>query len=146
MDDSKNSTAIDAIARNCSAVRLRRLNRVITNLYDHALRPLGMNVSQLNILVVAAKLGLALPTEVCKILQMDASTLRALAEISWANMKKLRTRSSPWFFIPPTTEGRFRPCFSWKQRRPCSASVGVQSHLIAAFASMKLPNLFLRGP
>jgi hypothetical protein len=53
--------AIDAIARDCIAVRLRLLNRVVTNLYDDALRPLGMKVSQFNILVVTAKLGLARP-------------------------------------------------------------------------------------
>jgi len=31
-------TAADTIARECIAVRLRRLNRVVTNLYDAALR------------------------------------------------------------------------------------------------------------
>ena len=31
---------IDKIAGECVAVRLRMLNRVITNIYDNALRPL----------------------------------------------------------------------------------------------------------
>ena len=53
--------SVDAIARSCIAVRLRLLNRVVTNLYDDALRPLGLKVSQLNLLVVTAKLGLARP-------------------------------------------------------------------------------------
>ena len=65
----------DHIARSCLAVRVRMLNRVITNLYDEALRPLGLKVSQLNILVVAAKLGTARPTEVCDMLLLDPSTL-----------------------------------------------------------------------
>jgi len=65
----------DHIARSCLAVRVRMLNRVITNLYDEALRPLGLKVSQLNILVVAAKLGTARPAEVCDILLLDSSTL-----------------------------------------------------------------------
>src|SRR6516162_3196973 len=50
-----------AFAGECIAVRLRLVNRVVTNLYDAALRPLGLKVSQLNILVVTAKLGLAQP-------------------------------------------------------------------------------------
>ena len=54
MDNEKHSPAIDAIARTCIAVRLRLLNRVVTNLYDDALRPLGLKVSQVNILVVMA--------------------------------------------------------------------------------------------
>ena len=57
MDNQKTTPAIDAIARTCIAVRLRLLNRVVTNLYDDALRPLGLKVSQLNLLVVTAKLG-----------------------------------------------------------------------------------------
>lgn len=31
----------DVIARECLVVRLRMLNRVVTNIYDDALRPLG---------------------------------------------------------------------------------------------------------
>src|ERR1051326_2766878 len=73
--DKPTSSSIDTIARSCIAVRLRLLNRVVTNLYDDALRPLGLKVSQLNILVVTARLGLARPAQVCEILQLDASTL-----------------------------------------------------------------------
>src|SRR5437763_5917478 len=73
--DQPPSSSIDTIARTCIAVRLRLLNRVVTNLYDDALRPLGLKVSQLNILIVTARLGLARPAEVCAILQLDTSTL-----------------------------------------------------------------------
>ena len=34
---------IDKIAEECVAVRLRMLNRVITNIYDDALRSLDLN-------------------------------------------------------------------------------------------------------
>ena len=75
MDGQKTNDSIDTIARNCIAVRLRLLNRVVTKLYDDALRPLGLKASQLNILIATAKLGLARPGQVCEILQLDASTL-----------------------------------------------------------------------
>lgn len=65
----------DTLARDCLAVRMRLLNRVVTNVYDEALRPLGVKVSQLNILVAAAKLGLARPADICRILRLDTSTL-----------------------------------------------------------------------
>ncbi len=68
-------TLINTIAGRCIAVRLRRLNRAITNLYDDALRSVGVKVSQLNILIVTAKLGLARPAAVCDALDLDASTL-----------------------------------------------------------------------
>src|SRR3954470_4958755 len=69
------SSSIDIIARNCIAVRLRLLNRVVTNFYDDALRPWGLKVSQLNILIMTARLGLPPPAPACVILPLDASTL-----------------------------------------------------------------------
>ena len=87
-DNQKSSPAVDAIARNCIAVRLRLLNRVVTNLYDDALRPLGLKVSQLNILIVTARLGLARPAQVCEILQLDTSTLSR-------SVKPLQAKATP---------------------------------------------------
>lgn len=97
MGNQKHDKAIDAIARNCIAVRLRRLNRVITNLYDDALRPLGLKVSQLNILVVAAKLGVAQPAQVCDLLQLDTSTLSRNVE---------RMRAKGWLEVVPGDDAR----------------------------------------
>jgi DNA-binding MarR family transcriptional regulator len=92
--------SIDAIARDCLAVRVRLLNRVITNLYDAALRPLGLKVSQMNVLVVAVKLGLARPAQVCRILHLDASTLSRNVE---------RMRRKGWLEIVPEDDGRSQP-------------------------------------
>ena len=41
MSDQGGPTPTDVIARNCIAVRLRLLNRVVTNLYDDARRPVA---------------------------------------------------------------------------------------------------------
>src|SRR2546425_3097152 len=97
MDNQKN---IDTIARNCIAVRLRLLNRVVSNLYDDALRALGLKVSQMNILVVTAKLGLARPAEVCRLLQLDTSTLSR-------NVERMRARS--WLAVVPGDDARMQP-------------------------------------
>ena len=100
MDNEKHSPAIDAIARTCIAVRLRLLNRVVTNLYDDALRPLGLKVSQLNLLVVTAKLGLAQPAKVCALLQLDTSTLSRNVE---------RMRAKGWLEVVPGEDARTQP-------------------------------------
>ena len=97
MSDQGGPTPTDVIARKCIAVRLRLLNRVVTNLYDDALRPLGLKVSQMNILVVAAKLGLARYAEVCEILQLDTSTLSRNVE---------RMRQQGWLHERPGPDGR----------------------------------------
>ncbi len=98
--DKAATSSIDTMARTCIAVRLRLLNRVVTNLYDDALRPLGLKVSQLNILIVTAKLGLARPAQVCDILQLDASTLSR-------NIKPLQAHG--WLQIVPDDDARAQP-------------------------------------
>src|SRR4051812_39210878 len=99
MDKAKTNT-IDTISGTCIAVRLRLLNRVVTNLYDDALRPLGLKVSQLNVLIVAARLGLARPAQVCDILQLDASTLSR-------NVKPLQAHG--WLEVVEEEDARAQP-------------------------------------
>src|SRR3982751_6908460 len=96
----KAATNVDTIARTCIAVRLRLLNRVVTNLYDEALRPLGLKVSQLNILIVTAKVGLARPAEVCRLLQLDTTTLSRNVE---------RMRAQGWLEVVPDEDARTQP-------------------------------------
>jgi DNA-binding MarR family transcriptional regulator len=98
--DKATTNSIDMISKTCIAVRLRRLNRVITNFYDDALRPLRLKVSQLNILVVTAKLGLARPAQVCAILQLDVSTLSR-------NVKPLQAHG--WLEVVAEQDARAQP-------------------------------------
>ncbi len=63
------------IADECVAVRLRLLTRTVTRLYNKALRPYGLTVSQMNILVAVSCLGEAKQQEVCRALHLDKSTL-----------------------------------------------------------------------
>jgi DNA-binding MarR family transcriptional regulator len=93
----KPRATIDTVAKTCIAVRLRALNRVVTNAYDAALRPLGLKVSQLNILVVTAKIGLARPAQVCELLHLDVSTLSRNVE---------RMRAQNWLDVVPGKDAR----------------------------------------
>ena len=91
---------VDKMASECVAVRLRMLNRVITNIYDDALRSLDLKVSQMNILVAAAKLGTARPAEVCEHLHLDVSTLSR-------NVERMKARG--WLEVVPDEDGRSQP-------------------------------------
>jgi DNA-binding MarR family transcriptional regulator len=66
--------AAEAIG-GCLATRLRLAARVITKVYDDALRPFGLTVSQMALLAVAADRGALRQSEVGGLLQMDNSTL-----------------------------------------------------------------------
>jgi DNA-binding MarR family transcriptional regulator len=91
---------IDKVASECVAVRLRMLNRVITNIYDDALRSLDLKVSQMNILVAAAKMGTARPSDVCDHLHLDVSTLSR-------NIERMKARG--WLEVVPDEDGRAQP-------------------------------------
>jgi DNA-binding MarR family transcriptional regulator len=73
------------VIRACLATRLRMANRVITKVYDDALRPLGLKVTQLSMLVVAEDRGLIRQSEVGAELQLDDSTLSRNLERMRAN-------------------------------------------------------------
>ncbi len=81
----------------CIADKLRLLNRIITQLYDEALRPTGMTTSQMNILVVVAKYGEATPVQVGDWLHMEKSTLSR-------NVRRLQ--QNEWLAIQPADQGR----------------------------------------
>ena len=98
--DNATTSNIDTIAKTCIAVRLRLLNRVVTNVYDDALRPLGLKASQLNLLIVTAWLGLARPAQVCEILQLDVSTLSR-------NVKPLQAHG--WLEVVSEEDARAQP-------------------------------------
>ena len=71
----------------CIADKFRLLNRVVTNLYDEALSPIGITTSQMNILVVVAKYGEATSNKVCHWLHLEKSTfsrnVRLLKDNGW---------------------------------------------------------------
>jgi DNA-binding MarR family transcriptional regulator len=96
----KSSPVAEMIACRCIGARVRLVNRVITGLYDNAFRPLGVKASQFNILVVAGKLGLARPAEVCEILRLDTSTLSR-------NVERMRVQG--WLEVVPGEDARTQP-------------------------------------
>ncbi|MHB1561250.1 MAG: MarR family winged helix-turn-helix transcriptional regulator [Isosphaeraceae bacterium] len=72
---------VDRIAGECIAVRVRLINRVVSAVYDEALRPLGLRISQANLLVAVARMGEARPADLCRILRIEKSTLSRDVEI-----------------------------------------------------------------
>lgn len=92
--------SVDEIAGTCIAVRLRLLNRALSKVYDDALRPLKLKVSQMNILVATAKLGVARPAEMCEILQLSVSTLSRNLD---------RMKANDWIEVLDDHDGRAHP-------------------------------------
>jgi DNA-binding MarR family transcriptional regulator len=63
------------IMDECTAYRLRIINRAISKIYDDALRPFDLRVAQLNTLVVVMQARGITPNELSQKMHMDASTV-----------------------------------------------------------------------
>jgi|SRR5580698_8156779 DNA-binding MarR family transcriptional regulator len=92
--------SVDLVVETCLAVQLRMVNRVVTNVYDEALRPLGLRASQMNILVAAYKMRIARPAAICARLHLDVSTLSRNVE---------RMKNNGWLEVVPDSDGRAQP-------------------------------------
>jgi DNA-binding MarR family transcriptional regulator len=63
------------IATECLAVRVRRLGRVVTRIYDAALAPLGVTTAQLNLLAAIGVGAGTTQTGLGRLLDVEKSTL-----------------------------------------------------------------------
>jgi DNA-binding MarR family transcriptional regulator len=96
-NDPLSNDLLRRISNDCIAVRVRLINRVITALYDEALRPHGIRVSQGNILVAVGRMGDAKPADVCRILRIEKSTLSRDVELM---------KQEGWLVSKPPDGGR----------------------------------------
>jgi DNA-binding MarR family transcriptional regulator len=109
----------EVIADECIAVRVRALNRAITGLYDDALRPHGLRVGQLNLLVAIARMGTARPSDLCRVLHMDKSTLSRDVEVirrkGWLLVEEGAGRARPLRISPGGLSLLERAFPAWRQ-------------------------------
>jgi DNA-binding MarR family transcriptional regulator len=75
------------IARDCMASRVRRLERLLTRIYDDAIRPHGLTGSQLELLVALQLIGKTTAAAVGRRLELEKSTVsRNLARLVAAGL------------------------------------------------------------
>lgn len=79
------SRAAIEMSEACYAARVRLVGRMVTRIYETALRPLRLTTAQMNILVLTSRLGEASAARVCGILWLDPSTLSR-------NLERLQAR------------------------------------------------------
>ena len=85
------------VAQECIANRVRRLNRAVSAMYDEALRPHGLRITQMSILVVAEMLGEATPGDFGRMLCLEKSTVSRTVE---------RLRARGWIDVLPGADAR----------------------------------------
>jgi DNA-binding MarR family transcriptional regulator len=93
------------VADECIALRVRRLSRTVTRIFDEALRPHGLGTAQLNLLVAISAAGPLRPVELSRALDLEKSTVTR-------NLERMLARG--WIRAAPEAEGngyrvRLRP-------------------------------------
>jgi len=87
------------MARQCLATRVRLLSRTITRIYDAALRPFGLTISQLGMLSAVSILQPAAAGDVANYMSMDISTLSRNAHLM---------AGEGWITVEPSEHGNGR--------------------------------------
>jgi DNA-binding MarR family transcriptional regulator len=85
------------IAKECIAMRVRRLNRLVTKIYDDSLRPLGLRTAQQTILVAISLMKTPTPTDMEQRLSLDKSTVSR-------NLERMQRQG--WVEFVPAEDGR----------------------------------------
>ena len=92
---------MEEMACGCTLTRTRLIARVITGIYDEALRPFGVGSPQFSLLVVISKLAPVSRAEIGRYNQLDRSTLTRNLQLLLAG---------GWIHeVESTTGGRGRP-------------------------------------
>ncbi len=91
---------VQKIGRECLGVRIRMLNRALTQYYDDEFRALDLKASQFGILLMAASWGKVIPRDLCETLHVDASTMSR-------NLDRMKAQG--WIEHVNDRDGRMQP-------------------------------------
>ncbi len=93
------------IASECLSVRVRRLGRVITRIYDAALAPHGVSTAQLNLLAAIAVCDGARPGDLTRLLEVEKSTLsrdlKRMEQLGWVRSDPVLPRGGRRVTLTP---------------------------------------------
>jgi|SRR5271155_3605716 DNA-binding MarR family transcriptional regulator len=104
----------------CVGGCVRKLNRMVTAIYDGALASAGLKTSQFSVLVVVSNRKKARPAELTKLLQMDESTLSRNVERmcarGWLRLQRDADRRSHQVEVTDKGRALLRKCLpAWQQ-------------------------------
>ena len=133
------------IERECLGGRVRKLNRMITAIYDRALAESGVKTSQFSVLVAVANRGTVQPAELTKILQIDESTIcrnvERMRARGWLRLEDGEDRRSHLIALTAAGEATIRKSLpGWRRaQEEVTRRLGGESVAALRSAVSKLP-------
>jgi DNA-binding MarR family transcriptional regulator len=96
------------VERECVGFRVRKLNRVVSAIYDGALASKGLKTSQFTVLVAVSNRESARPAELAKLLQMRVR--------GWLELESEEDRRSHLIHVTDKGQALIRRCLpAWQQ-------------------------------
>ncbi len=96
---------------HCMCGNFRRASRALTQLYDDALRPVGLRATQFTILQVLSRAGEVSQGELGQILAMDSTTLtrtlRIMSREGWIAERRGEDRRERWLRLAKAGRDQF---------------------------------------
>ena len=127
------------IERECLGGCIRKLNRMVTTIYDGAFAAAGLKTSQFTVLVVVGNRGKARPAELIKVLQLDESTLSRNVERmrakGWLRLKADGDRRSHVIELTDKGEALLRKCLPLWRRVQDEVAIRLGTESVAALRS-----------
>ena len=127
------------IARECVGFRVRKLNRMVSAIYDGALASAGLKTSQFSVLVAVANRENVRPSELTKLLQMDESTLSRNVERmcarGWLRLQPEGDRRSHLIEVTEAGQALIRKSLPAWQRAQTEVSQRLGAETVAALRS-----------
>ena len=133
------------VERDCVAGAVRKLNRMVSAIYDGALAKAGLKTSQFTVLVAVANREMAKPAELTNLLQMDESTLSRNVERmcakGWLRLVEAADRRSHLIELTDKGQSLLRKCFpAWHHaQEEVTRRLGAESVAALKSALRKLP-------
>ena len=111
---------IKSIEGACVGGCVRKLNRMVSAIYDAALAGAGVKTSQFSVLVAVANRGKAKPAQLTELLQMDESTVSRNVERmcarGWLKLERNEDRRSHAIEVTDKGQALIRKCLpAWRQ-------------------------------
>src|ERR1700674_6025892 len=123
----------------CVGGCVRKLNRMVSAIYDGALASSGVKTSQFSVLVAVANRKKARPAELAKLLQMDESTLSRNVERmcakGWLRLEPDADRRSHLIEVTDKGQALIRKCLPGWQKAQTEVSRRLGTDSVAELRS-----------
>ncbi len=133
------------VERECVGGSIRKLNRMVTAIYDGALASAGLKTSQFTVLIAVANREKARPSELTRFLQMDESTVsrnvERLCAKGWLRLEADDDRRSHLIEVTDKGQALIRQCLpAWQQAQAdVTRRLGAENIAALRSALRKLP-------